>query len=179
MAYKLSAPLQSSSSFPSMFLTITDIRFLELLNSNKVINFQTPILGHYYLLASFINSHPWALLSSCFFYLLLSLLKDSFLPFQLLHRSMPQPWKLYDCSIVIQTYAMCHTPIHTKRHKKTTKRWQIALSLIQQKLWNKKVPHLEAYDFYTSFISDMPQSLGMLNLSRKREKQEFFENSAQ
>ena len=29
----LSAPLQSSSSFPSMFLTITDIRFLELLNS--------------------------------------------------------------------------------------------------------------------------------------------------
>ena len=29
----LSAPLQRSSSFPSMFLTITDIRFLELLNS--------------------------------------------------------------------------------------------------------------------------------------------------
>ena len=76
---------------------------------------------------------------------------------------------------------MPHTYTHKKTYITTTYK-ELAGSVKSypaEVVKEKNVPHLEAYDFYTSFISDMPQSLGMLNLSRKREKQEFFENSAQ
>ena len=74
---------------------------------------------------------------------------------------------------------ICHVP-HTYTHKKTyitTTYKELAGSVKSypvEVVKEKNVPHLEAYDFCTSFISDMPQSLGMLNLSRKREKTKKF-----
>ena len=71
------------------------------------------------------------------------------------------------------THTHTHTHTHIYIYKKS---WKVVLThYLAEVVKEKNVPQLEAYDFCTaSFINDMCQSLGMLNLSRKREKPRTF-----